>query len=134
MNATTTTAFAPTTITTVAELVYGQELRWDGSEYHTGVTVTQVEGNPWKVRVTRCGKGDALLVDLFTARTRMAPVYLEGQPKPVAALGDDRSDDVVCVVWSGLYFRSAADRAELGWTQVADVATALVALAFEHIC
>lgn len=131
MNA-TTAAFAPTTITTVAKLVYGQELRWDGSEYHTGVTVTQVGGG--KVRVTRCGKGDALLVDLFTARTRMAPVYLEGQPKPVAALGDDRSDDVVCVVWSGLYFRSAADRAELGWTQVADLQTALVALAFEHIC
>jgi hypothetical protein len=113
-----------TTFRTVAPAVAsGLELRWEGSEYHTGVTVTDSTVFRGWVRVTREGKADVVSVDLSRARTEMAPVLATSEDEVVA--------------WLGLPFdgpiQVTRKRDDLDWVEYPNVETALVALAFEHI-
>lgn len=101
----------------------GQELRWEGSEYHTGVRVV-VDGAPGWVLITRPGKGGDLRVSLDRARSGMAPVYATGVKESrqiVATLGwpmPSRGD--VCTTVVG----------HPGYECHANIESALVGLAF----
>jgi hypothetical protein len=111
-----------TTRTVATATASGAELRWDGSDFHTGVTVTDSEVFLGWVRVTREGKGDVVTVDLSRARSEMAPVLCT-------------SYDTI-VAWIGLPFDGPVQTTTPGvdgWVEYPNVETALVSLAFDYI-
>lgn len=118
-------ATATTTRTVAPAVASGAELRWDDSEFHTGVTATDDECG--LTFVTREGKGDWFHIDLGEARCRMSAVMLAtGETVAYLGLPADLPVEV-----STLAQRRATDSVE--WTEYPNVETALVALAFEHL-
>lgn len=102
----------------------GVELRWEGEEFYTGISLHDIDYGI--TAVVRAGKGDWLHVDLGVARVQMSPVML-GSGHTVAWLGLPLDAPVQVTTQAQRVDPNCTD-----WTEYPNMETALVALAFEH--
>src|SRR5580765_8407696 len=99
------------------------ELGWAGSDYSTGVIVSDPRARV--LTVERDGKGDALIVDLNAARAGMVPVMRRGSVDAVAWLGmSPKLHDEVEVATPEQYESFRTGRGVIGYTMYPDLPTA----------
>lgn len=107
----------------------GDELRWEGSEYHTSVRILPTD-DPHHVTVRRCGKGGGLTysaLGLAFGRTLVFTTDDDGDVTAMCGAVQRSSREGGITVWMTADLEHG-DRAD-----VPNIETALVGLAFRYL-